>query len=99
MSTERDELAAGIAEARWPDMSWAQVVAMSDPEPFRVEADALIAAGWRKMPSVTEIEFALYERMGGTVDLGYPFMPDVDKHLEAASLADAVLALMEGSDG
>lgn len=65
-------------------------------EKCREIAQTLWAAGWRKKPSVTEVEFALYERMGGNVDLGYPFMPDGDTHLQAASLANAVLALLDG---
>lgn len=60
------------------------------------QADAVIAAGWRKKPSREAVEFALYERLGGNVDLGEPFMPDHYNRMKAENLADAILALLDG---
>lgn len=54
--------------------------------------DALIAAGWRKMPSREEIRDAVAEFICDEYIQGQLFPADY-------GAADAVLALMEGSDG
>ncbi len=59
-------------------------------------AVVLWAAGWRKMPSREQVAFTIYDLMGGDVELGYPFMPDQNVRHGAETVADAILALMDG---
>ena len=80
--TARDELARAIEEGGWPEGS----------EHFYPgdAADAVIAAGWRKMPSREALIAALNEPDTLIHDSGQP-------QVEFALLADAILALMDGN--
>jgi hypothetical protein len=65
---------------------WAMAGELAGPT-----ADVLWAAGWRKMPSAdTLADFIADQR---------DQFPRVADDMDSGDLADAILALMEGSDG
>ena len=95
-NTERDKIAEIIASVRWPDLTWSYIVNQSDPEHFRREADALLAAGYRKVDEqdaialLTKISFNV--RAAGTYQQGgYP-------DLSLIAVANAIDAVIKESE-